>query len=181
MIWVIGIAFLVVVVIVVAVAKASIAPSAPEKFVSRDGRARPADGVFDAWTSNDLAQMLSQLDQKTPLVDRHFLLMGIVGETYKQREIPKMRETCRQIAELHISEFTKIKPALKRSLGVLPRVPTFQQYASLLTEDADFDRAIKVCNQAIKFGLADGTKSGFEGRIERIRKKQARTRKQQAS
>ena len=55
--------------------------------------------------------------------------------------------------------------------GVLPRVSTFQHYAAVLAERGEFERAVHVCEAAIAFGLHDGTKGGYEGRIERIKKK----------
>ncbi|MFP3441697.1 hypothetical protein R0K18_28600, partial [Pantoea sp. SIMBA_133] len=71
-----------------------------------------------------------------------------------------------------IQEFPEIKPALAKSLGgILPRVTTFQKYSTLLTEQNSFDRAVEVCEVAISHGLHDGTKGGFEGRIERIKRK----------
>jgi len=82
---------------------------------------------------------------------------------------------------MHLTEFQQIAPVLKaESGGVLPRVPTFQIYASLLTEQGAFDRAVWVCELALYYGLDDGTKSGLGGRIERIRKKQARARVKRA-
>jgi hypothetical protein len=55
--------------------------------------------------------------------------------------------------------------------GVMPRVPTFQNLAILLTEDGDFPEAMKVCQAAQNYGLSDGTKGGFAARIERIQRK----------
>ena len=141
-------------------------PDSNKRYIERE-----ADSVFDAWTSGDLSDMLAQLDQKTTLVDRHFLLMNIVAVTYKGRDDPEMRTICRKTAQMHIDEFPRIKPALKRSVGILPRVPTFQQYATVLAEEQKFDEAIEVCEKAIKFGLSDGTKGDYQGRIERIKKK----------
>jgi hypothetical protein len=157
------------------------APSFRKKYVFRNGEAREADSVFEAWTSGDLNAMLSQLDRRTNFVDRHFLLMNIVAQTYKHRDDPGMREACHKVSQIHIAEFPRLKPALKRSLGVLPRVPTFQQYPTLLAEDGRFDEAIAVCEQAIKFGLHGNTKTGFEGRIERIKRKQMKAEKQAIS
>ncbi|MCD6298088.1 MAG: hypothetical protein J7M30_13135 [Deltaproteobacteria bacterium] len=136
---------------------ASVTSVLQKRYVERDGKAREADAVFDAWTSGDFKAMLAQLNQKTTFVDRHFLLMNIVGEAYKHRDDPEMRTICHQVAQMHIDEFKRIKPALKRSLGVLPRVPTFQQYAIVLTGEERFTEAIAVCEAAIKFGLSDGT------------------------
>ena len=83
-----------------------------------------------------------------------------------------MREICREISERHVQDFDRIAPALKKDMdGLLPRVSTFQQYATLLSEANEYERAIEVCERAMAFGLTDGTQSGFAGRIARIRKK----------
>jgi hypothetical protein len=65
---------------------------------------------------------------------------------------------------------------LVRDLGVVPRVPTFQNLSTLLAEDGDHQQAIEVCEKAIRFGLSDGTKGDFPARIERLRKQAARGR-----
>lgn len=76
-------------------------------------------------------------------------------------------------ARLHVREFPRLVPALKGDFGgSLPRVPTFQNVATVLAEDGAFEEAISVCLDALAHGLQDGTSSGFEGRISRIRRKQ---------
>lgn len=143
-------------------------------FVTREAQAMEADNVFHAWTSGNLDDMVNALETKTNLIDRHFLLMGIVDQTYKHRSDPDNGALLRKVAEMHLSEFPQIKPALKKEMnGILPRVTTFQQYATFLTENNEYEKAIEICEQAIAEGLHDGTKSGFEGRIERIKKKMA--------
>lgn len=143
------------------------------RFTIRNGELTPIDEAFDAWTTRDLEKMRETLKTKTNLVDRHFLLMTLVDETYKLRKNDlETKELCAEVAEKHIEEFPAIKPALIKSLdGILPRVTTFQKYATLLTEQGNYERAIEVCEIAISHGLHDGTKGGFEGRIERIKKK----------
>ncbi|MNG23879.1 hypothetical protein D3C84_1085370 [compost metagenome] len=111
--------------------------------------------------------------KKANLVDRHFLLMSLVDQSYKHcKDDSELEKLCAEISEQHIQEFPEIKPALVKSLGgIIPRVTTFQKYATLLTEQSNFDRAVEVCEMAISHGLHDGTKGGFEGRIERIKRK----------
>ena len=189
MLWVIIIVVVLVVIVAIAAANAS-TPRSPRhtpsrahgrKIVVRRGKATEADSVFEAWTSGELHQMLAQLDQKTTLVDRHFLLMSIVGQTYKDRANPDSRDVCRKVAELHLQEFPRIEPALKKSVGgFLPRVPTVQQYATVLTDDGEYDRAIEVCEKALEFGLSDGTGGDYEGRIERIRRKRDKPKRKAA-
>tara|TARA_R110002111_G_scaffold256979_4_gene324804 strand:+ start:8009 stop:8530 length:522 start_codon:yes stop_codon:yes gene_type:complete len=138
----------------------------------RMGKCVPVDEVFKAWTSGDLSKMLGALNSKTNLIDRHFLLQSIVTATYKLRKNSSKREICIKISEVHIQEFSKIAPALQKDMGgQLPRISTFQQYATVLTEDGNYEKAISVCEKALEYGVHDGTKSGFEGRIARIRKK----------
>jgi hypothetical protein len=147
-------------------------------FLMRDGAVTDADEVFNASTSADLKRMLEALSTKSNAVDRHFLLMTIIGQTYLRRNDPEMRSICKRVARIHIDEFSVIAPVLKRQMdGVLPRVSTFQLFATVLTEDCDFEEAIQICKLAIAFSLEDGTKSGFSGRIDRIRRIMSKARR----
>ena len=141
-------------------------------YMLRGSQFLETDQAFEAWTTQDIDKMKQALHPETNPVDRHFLLMGIVDQTYKDRKNNEdARSFCAEISEKHIEEFSSLKPVLVESLGgILPRVPTFQKYATLLTEQGNFSRAIEVCELAISHGLHDGTKAGFEGRIARIRK-----------
>ena len=141
-------------------------------FTLRQGKSVPVDDAFRAWTSGDLNQMLKAVSTKTNPIDRHFLLQSIVDATYKLRKEEKYRKLCIEYAEKHLEEFPSIAPALKEDMdGTLPRITTFQHYSTVLTENGEYDRAISICEKAIKYDLHDNTKSGFEGRIARIKKK----------
>ena len=140
-------------------------------YKTREGEAIQVDEAFKAWTCGDLAQMLDAVSTETHLIDRHFLLQRIVSETYKLRNDPHHRDLCLQHARLHIDEFDDIAPVLKKEMdGTLPRVTTFQHFATILAENKEYDRAILVCEKAMDYGLHDGTKSGFKGRVKRIEK-----------
>jgi hypothetical protein len=144
----------------------------PTTFTLRQGKSVPVDDAFRAWTSGDLTQMLKAVSTKTNPIDRHFLLQSIVDVTYKLRKEDQYRKLCVEYAELHLKEFPDIAPALKEDMdGTLPRITTFQNYATVLTEDEKYNKAISICEKAIEYGLHDNTKSGFEGRIARIKKK----------
>jgi len=136
------------------------------------GQNNKRDEVFEAWISDNLERMLKVTSLKTNLVNRHFLLQSIVEKTYKLRAQETYKDLCLEYAKIHISEFNNIESALKKDMnGVLPRVSTFQHYATLLTEIGEYEKAISVCRKAIEYGLNDGTKSNYEGRIERIKKR----------
>jgi len=141
-------------------------------YVKREGKQIEADEAFFATSSGDLNRMLKALETKTNPIDRHFLLMNTADEGYKNRKDEKVRKIFKEVAKTHLKEFPQINPFLKSEFdGILPRVSTFQKYATVLTEDGEFKRAIEVCQTALSYGLNDGTKSGFEGRIKRIEKK----------
>lgn len=144
-------------------------------YVLREGKSVKADEAFLAWTSGDLDRMVAALAAPTNPIDRHFLLQSIVSLTYKQRQTRHLRKLCREVGQIHRSEFPSIAPHLKADMGgLMPRVTTFPQLATVLTEEAEYDRAIEVCEFAIANGLNDGTAGGYSGRIARIRK--ARTK-----
>ncbi len=93
--------------------------------------------------------MLRALETPTNLIDRHFLLLNIIEQTYRLRSDPTMAAECARVAEMHLAEFERIAPALKSEFdGTLPHVPTFERYATLLTEQGDFDLAVWVCELA---------------------------------
>ncbi|MEQ8192516.1 MAG: hypothetical protein ABRQ39_31415, partial [Candidatus Eremiobacterota bacterium] len=128
--------------------------------------------VLLARTSGDINLMLKVANVKASPIDRHFLLQNIVKIAYKLRKDQKYRDICIEYAEKHLQEFPSIAKDLKWKIGygTLPRVSTFQHYATLLTENKEYEKAIAICEKAIKYGLEDGTKAGYEGRIARIKK-----------
>jgi hypothetical protein len=145
------------------------------EFTMRGGTMVPVDEVFRAWNSGDIRQMLKAMDLKTNPIDRHFLLLNIVTQTYKQRAAPEMAEACLRVGQTHVAEFPQLVPYLMQEFhDQLTRVPTFEHYATVLVERDRFSEAIQVCEAAIRFGLQDGTKGGYEGRIVRIKKQQER-------
>lgn len=115
--------------------------------------------------------MLAAVNDKCHPVDRHFLLMLIVAKAYKQRHRKNMADLCVRYGWLHIQEFPKLRDPLIRDIGKLPRVSTYQNLATVLTERGQYEDAIRVCELAIEQGLHDGTKGDYRGRIERIKRK----------
>lgn len=127
--------------------------------------------VFNAWTSGILSRMINNLETPGHPIDVHYLLLCIVEATYKKRkESAEMRDLCEIISFRHLALFPAIAPYIIEK-DFIPRVPTFQLLATLLSEKGEFEKAIAVCRMALMYDLHDNTKSGFEGRIGRIRKK----------
>lgn len=152
-----------------------------ERYPTRQGHLISTDAAFDAWTSANMQAMLRALQTPTNPVDRHFLFLGIVQQAYRKRNDPEMKSLFLKHARQHVDEFSGLADSLKREFdGKLPRVPTFQYLASVLMEDGQYDEAIDICRSALSFGLDDGTKSGFAGRIERIQRTRRRAAAQAA-
>lgn len=147
-------------------------------------RKQREDLIWEAMGSGDLDIMLRALEIPGYTPERHFILSSIVAVTYGAREDDRqLRELCEQIAWKHIEEFPELLKALKarkpptgRKEPGLPPVRTFQYLAAILSERGEYDKAIEVCEKAIAFGVSDGTKSGYEGRIERLEKARQRVR-----
>lgn len=149
-------------------------PAQIAQYTINNGELEPRSSAHAAFTTFDLDTMLQEFysDRDSPMVDKHFLMMHIVKEAYKRRrDDPRMAEICKEIGWQHVNTFSKIKAPLKRSMGLLPHVTTFEHLATVLAEEGSYDDAIKVCDMALKFGLDDWTKTGYQGRIERIKKK----------
>jgi hypothetical protein len=113
--------------------------------------------------------MLEVLTVKTNPVDRHALLAGIVGHGYHFRAEPNMGLDCALAAKLFLSEFPLIANEVTGDTRTAAS-PIFGTYAKLLVEQGEPEGAIEVCQLAVKFGLRDHTKTGFSGRIERIKR-----------
>ena len=132
--------------------------------------------VFDASTSEDLASMLAVIDQPAKPLDRHFLLMSIIKETYRRRDDPIMRETCRRVGRRHLELLPKFVHPLKRLVGgFMPRVSTFEHLTMILSEDGDYDEAIRVAEMAVALKVFDDSFIAETKRQnERFQKKRAK-------
>lgn len=145
-------------------------------YTIRNGKTIAVDTVFDAWVSDDLDAMVAVINIPTHPVDRHHLLNGIVSGAYKRRDEPYYAALCASTAETYLTEMPKLLRAISKDHKdmPLPHVPVFEKYATLLTEQKHFDRAIQVCRLAIDQNLHDSTQNEYEGRIFRIEKLQAK-------
>ena len=98
----------------------------------------------------------------------HFTYNELIDVYYKQRDdredaIEKCIQYCKKdikIAEEFVDEF-----------GEVPRIPSFKRLAIIYEKQERYADAIAVCDQALEIGTTDGTKGGFEGRKDRLRKK----------
>lgn len=113
--------------------------------------------------------LLEALDRDDGSVtSTHFAYNELIDVYYKQRDdredaIEKCVQYCKkdiEIADEFVAEF-----------GEVPRIPSFKRLAIIYERQERYADAIAVCDQALEIGTTDGTKGGFEGRKDRLRKK----------
>ena len=142
-----------------------------KSYRSRDNISIETDERYDASMSGDFNRMLKHLYEKGDPIDTHFLYLNLIRSLYSRRKEPDARTLFKKLAIEHIEKFDIIRGPLLKDMGVLSQVLTFQYLATVYTEDNEYEKAIAVCEKAFSFGLNDGTKSSYEGRINRIKKK----------
>jgi len=113
--------------------------------------------------------LLEALDREDgSATSTHFTYNELIDVYYKQREdredaIENCVQYCKkdiEIADEFVAEF-----------GEVPRIPSFKRLAIIYERQERYADAIAVCDQALEIGTTDGTKGGFEGRKDRLRKK----------
>lgn len=162
------------------VKKAPAAKKAPSKDVDPiiDSGNKSQPSPLGAEIPDELSQPVAELEKTKDPLTRHRMYQQITENSYKNRNDAGWRQISKTFSKQHIGEFADIvKPLKKANGGSLPQVLTFQNYATLLAEDGQYSEAIAVCEKALEFGLDDKTKTGFEGRLDRIRKQQEKAAK----
>ncbi|MEK5272594.1 hypothetical protein NSR00_17935 [Aeribacillus sp. FSL K6-8394] len=159
-----------------------------------------AESINDRVEKESILLKCESMAQNDP-IELHFTYSGLIELYYGQREEwENSLEKCIQYCKKDISLFPSFKKEwindeifrLKCLLSMYekgseeykkrekelnnyewrpPRIPSFQRLAIIYEKLGKYEDAINVCNIAISYGLHDGTKGGFEGRIERLKKK----------
>ena len=103
---------------------------------------------------------------KTPLSPDNFQVVynKIAKLTYPRRKELKMRAVFISHANKYIDTFKIKSPVDSVSENI------YKCLAIVLQEDHKFEEALGLCQKAIRLGLDDGTKTGYPGRIERLKK-----------
>jgi hypothetical protein len=106
--------------------------------------------------------------------ERHLLYLQTIEAAYRGRRTNmEDRSTAIALSHQYLSEFPDLRQAVFDNMTDQdPKIiPVFKMLAIMLEEDGAYDQAVAVCRTALDNGLEDGTKTGFEGRIQRILKK----------
>lgn len=98
--------------------------------------------------------------------ERHFLRQNFADFYYKIGEYEKCEKLCLD----DIADYSKYIRSLTYKDGVA-RVSSFHRLAIIYEKQGKYKEAIEISKQAIKKKQHDGTKKGYEGRIEKLQKK----------
>ena len=107
-------------------------------------------------------------------IDLHFCYNKQIELTYKLREEPSYLNRCVFYCIKDIELYPVFSKAWDERFGgdaYSLRIPSFERLAIIHEKQGQIEEAIKVCEAAIEYGLKDDTKGGFEGRLEKLKKK----------
>lgn len=118
------------------------------------------------------------------LIDRHFYYNNVIDYYYGLRNKEKSAlDKCIKYCKEDIQIAPKVLKLMENDTtfkhydesGKLaftpPMFPSFQRLAIIYEKQEKYHEAIEICELALSLNLKDGTKTGFEGRIKRIRRK----------
>lgn len=124
------------------------------------------------WGNITLQRAFEEYQQSASVLERYTALQNIIAECYKQRKSADYLNYGAQLAQPYLLLFRDA--CAEQGKGVELKTTGFLHLATLLNDTQAFDAAIALCREALTLGLSDGTVTGFEGRISRIEKAQAK-------
>ncbi|MFB2639709.1 hypothetical protein ACE02P_16885 [Shewanella bicestrii] len=128
--------------------------------------------ALGSWANVTLARAAEEYQSAETALARYNALQNVIAECYKQRKSTEYLAYGAALHGLYLALFHSANTEKPKELEL--KTPGFMQLSTLLNDTQDFDKAIALCQEAIKLGLTDGTVTGFEGRISRIEKAQAK-------
>ncbi|MDT3296339.1 hypothetical protein Q4Q57_14445 [Shewanella sp. SP2S2-6] len=129
-------------------------------------------GAPGAWANVTLVRAFEEYQGATSASARYTALQNMVAECYKQRKSADYLNYGAQLAEEYVALFKAASAEQGKDTEL--KSSGFLHLATLLNDTQAFDAAIVICRKALALGLSDGTVTGFEGRINRIEKAQAK-------
>lgn len=147
------------------------AESSPEVASTSLAKDEPL-AALGSWANVTLQRAAEEYQSAETALVRYNALQNVIAECYKQRKSTEYLTYGAALHGLYLALFHSVNAEKPKDLEL--KTPGFMQLATLLNDTQDFDKAIALCQEAIKLGLTDGTVTGFEGRISRIEKAQAK-------
>lgn len=156
-------------VIILADASANIEKEAEIKPVSSEAEGLATPG---SWANVTLQRAFEGYQSAETELARYNALQDVITECYKQRKSTDYLAYGAALCELYLALFHRANATKPKQVEL--KTTGFMQLATLLNDTQAFNEAIALCQQAVSLGLTDGTVTGFEGRISRIEKAQAK-------
>lgn len=100
-------------------------------------------------------------------IETHFLRQSFAEFYYSIGEYEK----CEQLCLDDITDYNKYVRYLKQKDNSIARVTSFHRLAIMYEKQGRYNEAINISKQALKKKQHDGTKNGYEGRIEKLQRK----------
>jgi len=157
-------------------ARVTAAVAEPNRGTTREKKDDDHQRVEAALASGHLPSMDTLLEDTCDPVLRNRLLNHLVTSYYRLRADSEHRAAFYRLAYLQIEEAPSILDGIEEIGRPRPdHIVAFKSMTIALDEGGRQDAAIAVCELALSLGLQDGTKTGFEGRISRLKKSRMRT------
>lgn len=144
----------------------------PEELVQESGIApltveEKQTFMLFAKANDRLKKHVDNIEQAEILEDEYKAMIAAITECYKQKQDMEYVNFGVSLSPA----FLRLCEKISKDESLLDlKGASFMQLATLLNDKGDFDEAIAMCQQAIDYGLTDGTVSGFSGRKNRIEK-----------
>ena len=127
--------------------------------------------LFDK-ISDYVLKMSIDLNSDDDVTDAHLMYQGIAKGLYSVREKYEFAlELCIVYCKKDIEFFDYYTRAFTKKWGENPLIETVKRLTIIYEKTGKYDEAIKYCQFALDNGLKDGTKGGYQGRMEKLLKK----------
>lgn len=128
--------------------------------------------LFGIKESNPEPSKNSGKSKDEKLIDLHFELNSKIKKSYKKRKKDKKYiEECIKYCKEDIELYEKKLRYMSFFKDNNTRIPAFQRLAIIYEKRKEYEKAIKICEKAIKFDMREKNKDNFEDRLEKLESK----------
>jgi tetratricopeptide (TPR) repeat protein len=135
------------------------------------------------------SKLLKSKESTKNIISLHFCYTGLSETAYSYRNNSVYLDMCIEYCKKDIELFPKFKNAWIKNENAsqkklskafpdyiprkieLPFITSFRRLAIVYEQQGNIEGAIDICEQAIAYGLRDSTKIGYEGRLEKLKRK----------
>lgn len=103
--------------------------------------------------------------------DLHYTYDNMIKLYYKLREVDDYLEKCIEICKYDIVLYENVLQNNEEFQKEDNFILAFKRLAIIYEKQGEFKKALEVSQKALSYGLGDQTKTGFQGRILRLKKK----------